>query len=65
MHVAPQIAVHCWQYAPDIVPDMPQMMLSSSADIKESLQIALSLELLKTAPYVLIEPQLCSEVILW
>ena len=26
MHVAPWIAVHCWQYAPDVVPDMPQMM---------------------------------------
>ena len=26
MHVAPQIVVHCWQYAPDVGPDMPQMM---------------------------------------
>ena len=24
MHVAPRIAVHSWQDAPDVVPDMPQ-----------------------------------------
>ena len=27
MHVAPPIAVHCWQYAPDVVPDIPRLML--------------------------------------
>ena len=37
MHVAPRIAVNCWQYAPDVVSDMPQMMLLSNADIKDCL----------------------------
>ena len=31
MHLAPQIAVHCWQYAPDVVSDMPQMRISKTA----------------------------------
>ena len=31
MHVATQIAVHCWQYAPDVVSDMPQMQISKTA----------------------------------
>ena len=26
MHVAPRIVVHCRQYAPDVVPDMPQIL---------------------------------------
>ena len=26
MHVAPRIVVHCWQHAPDVVPDTPYMM---------------------------------------
>ena len=41
---------------------MPQMMLLSTVDIKDCLQMALSLELLNTGVYVLIEPQLCSLV---
>ena len=39
MHVAPRIAVHCWQYAPDVVPDMPQMMLLPTADIIQRLPL--------------------------
>ena len=35
MHVAPRIVVHCWQYAQDVAPDMPRMMLLSTADIIE------------------------------
>ena len=55
MHVAPQIVVHGWQYAQDVVPDMHQMMLLSTADIIDFLSMAL--KLLNTAPYVLIEAQ--------
>ena len=45
---------------------MPQIMLLSTAesDIKDCLLMALSEELLNIAPYVLIEPELCSEAIL-
>ena len=39
MHVAPQIAAHCWQYVPDVVPHMPQMMLLSTADIIQRLPL--------------------------
>ena len=39
MHVAPQIAVHCCQYAPDVVPDMPQMMLLPTADMIQRLPL--------------------------
>ena len=31
--VAPRIVVQRWQYAPDVVPDMPQIMLLSSVEI--------------------------------
>ena len=51
------------QTCPRHAPNMPQMMLLSTADIKDCLWMALSLELLITAPYVLIELQLCSEAI--
>ena len=37
MHAALRIAVHCWQNAPDVVPDMPQMMLLPTADIIQRL----------------------------
>ena len=40
MHVAPRIAVHCCPITPDVAPDMPQMMLLSTADIKDCLQMA-------------------------
>ena len=52
MHEAPRIVVHCCLYAPDVVPDMPQVMSFSTADIRDCLQMALSLELLNTALYV-------------
>ena len=42
-----------------------QMILLSTADIRDCLHMMLQLELLDTVPYVLIEPQLCSETILW
>ena len=56
MHVAPQIA-----------DNMPQMLSQNApdADIKDCLQMALSLVLLITAPYILIEPHLWFEAILW
>ena len=55
MHVALRIAVHCWQYAPDVVPDMPQMMLFNNCiGTLEYCYI-----------YVLIDQQLCSGAILW
>ena len=37
MPVALRIAVHYSQYAPDVVIDMPQMMLLSTADITDCL----------------------------
>ena len=53
----------CLRHAPDVVPDMPQMISLSIADIKDCLQMALALEPLITGLHVLIEPQLCSEAI--
>ena len=39
MHVALRIAVHYSQYATDVVPDMPQMMLLPTADITQRLPL--------------------------
>ena len=94
MHVAPRIAVHCWQYAPDVVSDMPRIYQRLPLDgavigtfdfclVCSDWTIVVFWGYSKTAArwrchwnfwillqcsvctYVLIEPELWSEAILW
>ena len=59
----------CPRCCPKPAPDMPEMMLLPTSALrisyKDCLLMALSLELFNSAPYVLSEPQMCSEAILW
>ena len=67
MHVAPQIAVHCWQYAPDVGPAMPiapDDVIIHCGYQRLSLDGAVIGTFEHCSFIFLIEPQLYSEAIL-